>query len=523
MWKTSFAGALLYASLTFAFTLSALGSEIKLRLPAEPLTLDWNLAQTSHETYLVTNLMEGLTEEGPDSKPKPALAEKWEVSPDGKTYTFTLKPNVKWSDGRLLRAKDFVDSWIRLLAPKTGSSYASFLFDLEGAEEFNSGKTSDSSRVGVKAISDRELRVTLKQIVPYFLHIPSFWVTFPIRKDLIDKLGPQKWAIPGKIATLGPYLLSDWKKGKSIELKKNPNYYASSEPQFQSAVDQVSIVFEPSDKTARKMFSEQKIDFLLNATTEDIAQAKGNVRHYPYLATYYLAFNVKSGPLKDLRIRRALALSVDREAIPSVLQGGQISAKGWIPPGMEGYGTDSAVSGSVYEARGELVRAGYPEGKSFPKIKIWIERFDGAEALGEHLARGFKEKLGITVDPIVASPEEFLKARKEGRAPIFVGHWGADYPDPANFLEVFASFSGANFTSWKNADYDKYLSAARNTLDTGTRLNFYGAAEKLLLQKEIVILPLFYKRNAVVLGAKIKDLNISPLNYLFFKSIVLNP
>jgi oligopeptide transport system substrate-binding protein len=194
---------------------------LRFRLSGDPATLDWNLAQTSFETHVIMNLMEGLVEEGADLKPRPALAESWIVSPDGLAYTFKLKAGVKWSDGRALRAQDFVDSWLRLLSPKAGSGYASFLYDVENAEAYHSGKLKDPSKVGVKAVGDATFQVRLRRRVPYFLHIPTFWVTFPVRLDLIRKHG-SAWATPGKIATLGPFLLKEWKKGKSIVLERNP-------------------------------------------------------------------------------------------------------------------------------------------------------------------------------------------------------------------------------------------------------------------------------------------------------------
>ncbi len=503
-------------------------SELRFRLTADPVTLDWNLAHTSYETHIIMNLMEGLVEEGPDLKPRPALAERWEVSPDGRTYQFYLRGGVKWSDGRALKASDFRDSWIRLLDPKTKSKYASFLFDLENAEAFHAGKLKDANQVGVKAVADNHLTVKLRKTVPYFLHMPSFWVTFPIRLDLIKKYGAA-WATPGKIATLGPYRLSKWEKGKLIALEKNPDYFALSGMKG-PFVKTIQAVVEPNDSTARELFEAEKIDILLNATTSDLLKARNangashiRVEQFPYLATYYVGFNVNSGPLKSVGVRKAIALAIasERDNIPAILQGGQLPATGWIPPGMDGFNKGAQVPGTLFDARGELARAGFVDGKGFPKLALWVEKFDGSDKMAAHLVKTIREKIGIDLEIRTATSTEFSRVLSSGEAPIFINHWGADFPDAANFYEVFGGSSGTNYTGWKSSEYDNYMEAARSTLDQPSRLTAYAAAEKILLEREVVVLPLFYRKNTVLLNSRVKDFEISPLNYLFFKSVKL--
>lgn len=492
---------------------------LRFRLTGDPTTLDWNLAQTSYETYVIMNIMEGLVEEGADLKPHPALAESWDISPDGLTYTFKLRSGVKWSDGKSLRAQDFVDSWIRLLSRKSGAGYATFLFDVENAEAFHAGKISDPSQVGVKAVGDGVLQVKLRRRVPYFLHIPSFWVTFPVRSDLIRKYGAA-WATPGKIATLGPYLLKDWKRGKQILLERNPAY--TTPP----PVARIEAVVEPDEQKARALFVVGKLDFLLNATTEDLIlarseQSANRVEQYPYLATYYLGFNVRHPEVRDGDVRRALAAALDRQSLPSVLQGGQTVASSFVPEGLDGYSPPAYEPMSLYDARGALIRAGYVESRGFPKLSLWVERMDGSEALSSQIVKSLQQAFGITVVPHSGSPTEYISVLKKGEADIFVRHWGADYPEPSNFLEVFESESGNNFTGWKSAEYDQLLLRARDAADSKQRIDAYLQAEHLLVQKESVIVPLFRRRNTVLIGPRVKDFSISPLNYLFLKGVSL--
>ncbi len=517
-------GLILISGLLLSSVQATANSDFRFRLTADPVTLDWNLAHTSYETPIIMNLMEGLVEEGPDLKPRPALAEKWDISSDGKLYTFTLRAGVKWSDGRPLKASDFVDSWRRLLSPKTKSPYASFLFDVEGAEAFHAGKAKESA-VGVKAIGENQFQVRLAKTVPYFIHLPTFWVTYPIRLDLIKKHGGQ-WATPGKIATLGPFRLAEWQKGKQIVLSKNTDYFNAASVERPS-IQNVTAVIEPDDAKARSLFEEGKLDVLLNATTADLLKAKAlkdvRVEQYPYLATYYVGFNVNSGPMKNIGARRAVAraLSAERENLPALLQGGQLPARGWIPPGIDGNASGVQLGGSLYDARSDLARAGFAEGRGFPKAQFWVERFDGAEAMAAYLAKSLREKLGIELEPRVGSSAEFQQALNSGQTAIFVNHWGADFPDAANFFEVFSSGSGTVYTGWKSPEYDRYMEQARATLDQPSRLVAYAAAEKILLERDIVVLPLFYRKNAVLLGERVGSFQISPLNYLFFKQIRL--
>lgn len=494
-------------------------ASLRFRLTGDPATLDWNLAQTSLETPIIMNLMEGLVEEGADFKPRPALAESWEVSPDGLIYVFKLKAGVKWSDGRALRAQDFVDSWLRLLNKKSGSGYASFLYDVENAEAFHAGRISDAAKVGVKAVGELTFRVKLRRRVPYFLHIPTFWVTFPVRADLIRKYG-SSWATPGKIATLGPYLLKEWKKGKVIVLERNPAFQPAP------AVELIEAVIEPDEVRARELFASSKLDFLLNATTEDLLQTRSGqgtarVEQYLYLATYYLGFDVRRTAVRTAEMRKALAAGIDRAAIPAVLQGGQQVSSSFVPSGLDGYSPPAYDPMSLYDARAVLARAGYVEGRGFPKLSLWVEKMEGSEALSALLARSLQEKLGIAAEVHTGSPTEFASRIQSGGVDLFVRHWGADYPEPSNFLEVFGSASGNNLTGWKSAEYDQALKRARGAADSKSRYDAYLQAEYLLIQKETVVVPLFQRRNTVLIGPRVQGLAVSPLNYLFLKDVRL--
>lgn len=502
--------------------------EFRFRLSGDPETLDWNLAHTSNETPLLINLMEGLVRANTHNDPQPALAKRWEVSKDGKTYTFYLRENVQWSDGTPLEAQHFVDSWIRLLNPSTESSYAYFLFDVLNAKAFHNGEIEDATQVGIRAVKKNQLEIKLQKVVPYFLHIPTFWVTFPIRKDLIEKEGTN-WASPKKLSsnssfvTLGPYLLESFSPGKKITLKRNPKYYAKLSSKAPGHV--VALVI-PSDEQARDAFDQGSLDVFKDVTTSDLLKTlekkskkqKLKIKNFPYLSTYYLGFNTEKSPMKDPAVRKAVALAINKTKIPTLLQGDQQVANGWIPPSL-GYSSNTALDSKPSKAKEWLEKAGYPEGEGLRRLDLLVEPFDRADKLAEAMSQNLKETLGISVQVIVPSAKTFQDKLASKDFDLFINHWGADYPDPSSFMEVFLPTSGINYTGWKNTDYETLVGEAGNLLDTGKRRERYKKAEDLLLKQNVVILPLFHKKNTVVLGPKVKRFELNSLNYLFFSDI----
>lgn len=502
--------------LILSFSDAWASKEFRFRIKSNPETLDWNLAHSSQETYVLMNIMEGLIAHDKNLKPTPALAEKWTRSQNGKIYTFWIRRGVKWSDGKPLIAQHFVDSWLRLLHPKTEATYASYLFDLKGAQKFHSGKLKDSKQVGVRAISKYKLQVELEQSVPHFIHLPSFWVTFPIRKDLIQKHGDD-WSHPEHLVTLGAYRLLQWKKNDFLELEPYSGYYQPNK----KSPKRVKISILKDDRAARKKFKEGKFDVHLNATTEDLMTSQSQAKQFPYLSTFYLGFNTRKTALKNKELREAISRALPVQNIPALLQGGQITAKGLIPPSLMGHSMGNQPKHSVYHAKGALARAGYPEGKGLPTLSVLISKFDGSEKLKAFIKESLQKNLGIKTEVELGTIPEIRDAVKDKDVDLFITHWGADYPDPSNFFQVFSPTSGTNYTGWIDSDYAKLLEGARKAPSASIRQSYFRQAEELLIKKRHIILPLFYSRNTVLLGKEVQSFWISPLNYLFFNQVTL--
>lgn len=472
-------------------------STVRFRIESEPATLDWNKAHSWQSSFILLNIMSGLTQLDEQLKVQPALAEKWEVSDDHKTYTFHLRKNILWSNGTPLKAEHFLNSWKRLLDPKTNSNYAFFFSDVQS---FSSPKPG-------------QIVIKLKRAVPYFPQLTTYWVTFPI----LNAAFPSD---PSKLTTLGPYKISSYSKGKNFVLVKNPNFYAAQS--LNDAPDQIEVRIEPSADKGREWFKSGEVDFLLNASTTDLlAFEKTEAQKNPYLATYYLGFNTKKAPLNNSDFRKSLALAVDRNKIPGILQSGQIPAKGWIPPGLIAHDNGALLQGGLYDARASLSKAGFPEGHGLRKLSLWVEKFDGHDKLADLITRDLKQNLGIQVEVKIGDNRTYHEALRKKQMDLFIARWGADFPDPANFFSIFGSKSGTNYTGWTNASFDELLEKAMTTSSVSDRTAVYKKAEELLLQKEVVILPLFYRYNLILLGPRIKKVALTPLNYLFFSEIRL--
>lgn len=487
------------------------------RIQGEPETLDWNRAHTPIESYLLINLMEGLVAYDGKMKVVPALAKSWKVSADRKTYLFQLREGVKWSDGVPLRAKDFVFSWKRLLSPLTAASYAYFLFDVEGAQEFNQGKLLDFNAVGIHALSDDLLEVKLKTPIAHWIHIPTFWVTFPLREDVIEKHGSSGWATPGRMVTLGPYTLASHDLESRIVLKANPQYYGQ-----RGNVEQVTALIVSDDSTALTLYEAGKLDFLTDISSLDLKRLSGraDVKAFPYLKTGYLGFVVNKFPVSQVHVRRAIAMAIDKSKLPELLHGGQKPASSFIPPTLLAYSSTLGLAFNPTKAKQELRASGIDF--SLPlAVEVILPNWEKVQIVGQFIQAQLKQNLGLNVN-LQAFDNKTFRAQLDLHAfPLFEASWSADYPDPDNFLSLFLSASGNNRTTWKNQGYDKMVMNARGMTDFSAREKIYLQAQKILLEEDAVLVPLYYEPNMALVRPTIKGMELNPLNYLNLKKVMI--
>jgi oligopeptide transport system substrate-binding protein len=494
------------------------GSLFRVNLGTEPPSLDWSLA-TDHVSFnVISNLMVGLTEFDKNLKPAPVVASSLEVLDGGRKIVFHLRSDVEWSDGKKVRAQDFEYSWKRLLDPKTASQYAYILFDVVNAQEYNEGKIKDPSSVGVRAENDQTLIVTLRHPASYFLAITTFEVTYPQRQDIIEKYG-SRWTEPGNIVTNGPFLLTGWKHENEIELRANAKYFRGK-----PAIDRVTMYMVNEKTTALAMYEQGNLDFMDEShsipTLEKPRLSKmPGYQLVPQLRGEYYGFAVDRKPFDNPKLRKAFSLAIDREVFPKILQGGRTPATSWIPPGMLAYNPKIGLAFNPNEARLMLSEAGFPDGKGLPPIVLAYNTLEDHKLVAEAVQSMWQKHLNVIVKIENQEWKVYLKKLQTDPFPVHRAGWGADYPDPDNFMKLFTSNSGNNHGRWKNPQFDQLLEQAAQELDSGKRTKIYDEAQKLLTETDAAIAPLFWRSEATVLSPKFTGLEYNSMARMDLRNV----
>jgi len=491
-------------------------STFRMTLSNEPPTLDWNLATDSVSFDVLINLMEGLTEYDEHLRPRPAVARSWEVSSDGRTYLFHLREDARWSDGKPVTAGDFEYSWKRLLDPKTAAEYAYFLYDIEGAEDYNTGKTDRPESVGVRALDNRTLQVRLRKPIVFFPSIVTFMVTYPMRRDIVEKFG-ERWTEPGSIVTDGPFVLDEWRHEYKLSLRPNPYYYGT-----RPALDRVVMFVVNETTTALTLYETGDLE-MATLPPEAMSVYRGKPEYFtaPILRGYYYGFNVLKPPFTDPRVRRAFSMAIDRKEFPAILKRGEIPASFWVPPGMPYFNSAIGLPFDPDTARGLLAEAGFPGGRGFPAVTASFNTSPENSLIAENLQAQWKRNLGIQVLLDNQEWKVYLKRLQTDPPPLFRLGWGADYPDPDNFLNLFTSTSGNNRTRWKNNRYDELIRSAAADPNPLRRQKAYDEAQRILLEEDAAIMPLFVATQNWVIKPYVRGLRINALELLELKNVRL--
>lgn len=493
------------------------GNDFRVNVATEPPTLDWSLA-TDHTSFnVIANLMVGLTEFDKELKPAPVIAKSWDILDGGRKIVFHLRDDVQWSDGQKVRARDFEYSWKRLLNPKTASEYAYTLFDVVNAQEYHEGKIDDPNAVGVRAQDDVTLTVELRHPASYFLAITTFEVTFPQRQDIVEKF-ESRWTDPGNIVTNGAFLLSEWKHEDRIELRANPRFFRGK-----PAMEQVTMYMINEKTTALAMYDQGQLDFVDNESIpilekEKLAHRRG-FKHVPQLRGYYYGFVVDKKPFDDPRVRKAFMMAIDRKVFPSILHGGEQPAPSWIPPGMLAHNPKIGLPFNPPEARRLLREAGYPDGKGFPRVTLAYNTEEDHKMVAEAIQGMWQRNLGVVVALDNQEWKVYLKKLQTDPPNLFRLGWGADYPDPDNFMKLFTATSGNNLTHWKNARYDQLLELAAREQDSKRRSKVYDEAQKILCETDLPIMPLFWTAESTLLNPRFTGLEVNSMARLNLRNV----
>ncbi len=460
---------------------------------AEPETLDPAIITGQPEGRVVNALFEGLCAYDQDGKAVPGVAESWEISPDGRLYTFRIRSDAGWSDGRPLVAGDFVSSWKRTLTPATGSQYNYQLYPIKNAQAFADGKITDFSEVGVKAPDDRTLVVELENPTPYFLELCAFPTLHPVRVDLIDRVGDD-WVKPEHMISNGAYVLETWRINDKIRLKKNPHYWNRDKVSLET----VDILPISDANVAFNFFASGLADLVMDKGLAppallDELKKQPWFHAAPFLGIYFLRYNCERGPFKDERVRRAFSLAIDKKRIvEKITRAGELPAQGFVPPGIPGYSGTEGLAFDPESAKKLMTEAGFPEGRGFPLVNYLYSKSELNEAIAVELQSMWRETLGVNVNLVRQEWKVYLNSLSLLDYDIARSSWVGDYPDPNTFLDMFLTGGGNNRTGWSSPEYDRLIADSARELDPGKRLEILRRAEDLLVQKSVPIVPIYY-------------------------------
>ena len=463
---------------------------------AEPESLDPAIVTGQPEMRIALALFEGLARFDPRTgQAAPGLAQNWEKSADGRTYTFHLRTNALWSTKDPITAEDVVYSWRRLLNPSTAAGYAGQLYYIKNGEAFNNGKIKDASQLGVRALDARTLLVELNSPTPFFIELCASPALAVVPRQAIEQNG-DRWLRSPALPVSGAYQLKAWRIHDKIRLRKNPLYWDGAQTQNE-VVDFLPV---ESANLAMNLYRTHEADIiwdkgLIPTEIMDLLKADPDCHVFDYLGTYFFRFNVKRKPLDDVRVRKAFALSVDKNRIvEKITKGGEQAAHHFTPNGVANYEPPQALGFDPNEARRLLAEAGYPGGKGFPSFQYLLNAKKLNEQIAIELQEMWRKELGITIELRQVEWKVYLATQNEMDYDLSASSWIGDYNDPNTFLEIFLGHNGNNRTGWNSERYDQLLRDGNMQVDPRQREKLLQEAETLLVRNEIPIVPLwFYK------------------------------
>lgn len=499
---------------------------LDINIASEPDSIDPALNTSVDGAIMISHLFESLIRWDDDGEGnavlKPGIAESWEVSDDGLTWTFKLR-DAKWSDGKEITADDFVYSWNRLVDPATGADYEYMLDMVKGYDE---------KKLDISAPDPKTFVVNLSVKCPYFEEICAFPAVMPVRKDIIE--ANKTWTnSPETLVSNGAYKLEKWDHNSTLSMVKNPEYY----DQDSVKAEKLAFHLQDDQNAIYASYRSGDLDFINSVPQEEIQKLLDTkeLKIKPYVGTYFVCFNTEKEPFNDPKVRKAFSLAIDRNFIVNQVTGqGQEPATAYVPSGVyDAKGAEGddfrTVGGDYYsindedyeknieEAKKLMEEAGYKDGEGFPQIDYLYNTDENHKAIAEALQNMWQENLGVQVSLQNQDWNVFLKERKEGNYNIARHGWIADYNDPMSFIDMWLTGGGNNDAQYKNEEFDKYVKAAKATSDPDERMENMHKAEDILIGEDNVVAPLYFYNNSYMMKPNIKGLYYTPLGYFFYK------
>lgn len=492
----------------------------------ESATYDPGLTSETFAAPIIGNTFEGLVRFNKDGEIEPALAESWEVSEDGLTYTFHLR-DATWSDGKPITAQDFVYSWMRVLDPAAGAKNTSMFYLIDGAEaHFTNG---GEGAVAISAPDDKTFTFTLANRIPYMMEMLTYTNFFPVREDVVTA-DPEGWTRdPATFIGNGPFKVTEFNFGESVVFEKNPAYYDADKVQL----DKLTFRLIPELSTALTAMEAGQVDGINDVPAPEIPRLAAESDAFlvvPSLGTTYAFMNPAVAPLDNLQVRKALSMAIDRQQIVDyVLQAADVPATGLVPYGMTIDGQDFrdgtetfglATTAQADAAQALLAEAGYPNGEGFPETVFMTYSSPPIEKLLETIQQMWKQNLNIDVEISASEWQVYYPEVQKQEYQIAQMGWGADYPHPMTFLDVFLSNQPNNLAGWNNAEFDAAVEAAKLAADPGEGLAAMREAEAILMNDHIII-PMYHRNAYMMMAPHVKGFWRSTLSVPYFRDVTI--
>jgi len=486
----------------------------------DPLTLDPAVSgeMTSHE--YIMELFSGLVYLDDNLEPAPDIARSWEVSDDGKTYTFYLRQDVVFHDGREVRAEDFKYSWERACAPATGSrTAATYLGDIAGVNEVLAGESGEIS--GVKVIDDGTLEITIDAPKSYFPSKLTYPTAFVVDRFNVAS-GGQWWRSPNGT---GPFKLKEWDMGSRLVLERSELYYGE-----QAKV--AYVVFELWGGVPMNMYETGEIDITgvgevyIDKVLDKTGPFYDELQVVPELSFFYVGFNCGRPPFDDVNVRRAFSRAIDKDKLVSlVFRGMAQRADGILPPGMPGYNEGLSGLGFDVDKARELIKlSSYGDLSRLPPITITTSGWGGLISQGlEAIICEWRQNLGVEVRVRQLEPPRFLYHLAQEQDEMFYMGWVADYPHPQDFLDIlFSSDADNNYGGYTSPEVDALLAMAGVELDNELGLLLYQQAEQRLVEDACCV-PLYFGQNYILVKPYIEGYRLNPMGFARLNEVSVEP
>ncbi len=507
--------------------------EISVIVGPEPKTIDPALNTAVDGGILALHFFEGLTKYDEKGKISEGVAKKIDVSEDGLTYTFHLRDS-KWSDGKPVTAKDFVYAWKRLVDPRTAADYSYMIEMVKGASDVISADPKNPAaieaaleKMAISAPDDKTFKVELIAKTPFFLDICAFPSCMPVREDIVAN--NDKWTQdPKTYVSNGPYKMTEWKHQAVIKAVKNENYY--NKKMVGPKVINFNLVEDANANLSA--FKNKEVVFVDDIPNQELKSMEGNgLKISPQLGTYYLCLNNNDPVMKNPKIRKALALAIDRHYIvEKVSMGGEKPADAFVPVGVKGekdgvdFNKDAkkwySIKKSDYEknvkkAKKLLAEAGYPDGKGLPTIEIIYNTNGNHQPIMEAVQNMWKENLGVNSNLSGQEWNVFIQTRKDGKYQAARHGWIADYDDPISFLDMWQIGGGNNDAKYNNPEYDKLIEKIKATSDPAERFKDMHKAEAMLAE-DVPVIPIYFYSDPMLVSDDLKGVVITNLGFKLF-------